>query len=47
MNLTLTPAQRAKSLLNKMTLDEKFTMIHGHDGNYVGNVPENARLGIP
>lgn len=30
-----------------MTLDEKFHMIHGTVGEYVGNTPHNKRLGIP
>ena len=31
-----------------MTLEEKFELIHGSkSGPYVGNTPQNARLGIP
>ncbi len=30
-----------------MTLDEKFDMLHGIKGPYVGNTPENKRLKIP
>jgi beta-glucosidase len=30
-----------------MTEDEKFTLIHGSPGPYVGNVPAIERLGIP
>jgi len=30
-----------------MTLDEKFEMIHGTLGEYIGNTPSNQRLGIP
>jgi beta-glucosidase len=44
---SLQPARRAELLLAAMTLDEKITMVHGGRGGYVGNVPANARLGIP
>jgi len=41
----------AKSLLDKMTLDEKISFLHGHPSensqNYVGYVTGNSRLGIP
>lgn len=47
MNKNLTPAERAKVLLQKMLLSEKLDMLHGCDGKYVGNVKENKRLGIP
>ncbi len=43
----ITPEERAKQLLAKMTVDEKITMLHGAKGDYVGNVPANTRLGIP
>jgi hypothetical protein len=32
-------AAMAKATLAKMTSDEKFTMVHGAGGGYVGNVP--------
>ena len=47
LNKNLTPEERAKLLLGQMTLDEKLFMVHGHQGQYVGNVPANTRLGIP
>jgi beta-glucosidase len=47
MDTTLTPDGRAEILILQMTLDEKIAMVHGLDGSYVGNVPGNARLGIP
>ena len=36
-------------LLSAMTLDEKISMLHGHEGetDYVGFVPGNERLRIP
>jgi beta-glucosidase len=30
-----------------MLLSEKIDMLHGADGNYIGNIKENKRLGIP
>ena len=47
MNTNLTPEERAKQLLSQMTSDEKFTMVHGADSQYVGYIPKNDRLGIP
>eukprot|EP00055_Hartaetosiga_balthica_P011579 m.53075 g.53075 ORF g.53075 m.53075 type:complete len:739 (-) comp7652_c0_seq1:124-2340(-) len=47
MNVKDDPESRAEKLLSQMTLDEKITMVHGWQGGYVGNVPENTRLGIP
>jgi beta-glucosidase len=47
MNRADPPAQRAKALLAQMNLNEKLTMLKGTLGNYVGNIPENTRLGIP
>lgn len=41
------PETRAKKLLKEMTLDEKIVMMHGSPGPYIGNVPQNTRLGIP
>lgn len=46
-NTTLLPEQRASLLLAQMTLEEKIAMVHGVPGSYVGNVTNNARLGIP
>jgi len=42
-----TPRQRAEAMLAKMNTTEKFLMIHGSPGRYVGNVPAIPRLGIP
>lgn len=47
MDRSLQPTRRAELLLAAMTLDEKIVMVHGIKGGYVGNVPANARLGIP
>jgi beta-glucosidase len=50
-NRTLSPDQRADSLIAAMTLDEKITLMHGVDPMpqkaYVGFVPGILRLGIP
>eukprot|EP00040_Diaphanoeca_grandis_P010532 m.53956 g.53956 ORF g.53956 m.53956 type:complete len:589 (-) comp21843_c2_seq1:98-1864(-) len=43
----LTPIDEAKALVNKMTLDEKLGLLHGHDGPAVGNTVGCPRLGIP
>lgn len=46
-----TARDRADSLLAKMTLDEKIALVHGNGFRfgvgYAGQVPANARLGIP
>lgn len=42
-----TPRARALALVARMNLTEKIAMLHGSSGPYVGNVPGNARLGIP
>ncbi len=49
MDTSLPPAQRASLLVAQMTLDEKIAMVHGTGQQipYVGNVTNNARLGIP
>lgn len=51
MNKSLSPVQCANLLIEKMTLDEKITMVHGVSPipvkGYVGYVPGNERLGIP
>ncbi len=47
MNTALTPDQRADALIAQMTLSEKLAMLSGVSGSYVGNIPANARLGIP
>jgi len=44
---TLPPIDRARMLLNEMTLDEKLGMVHGYNGPYVGNVQQISRLNIP
>jgi beta-glucosidase len=43
-----TPSDRAWEMVKKMNLTEKITMLHGHpNGDYVGNIAGNERLGIP
>lgn len=56
---SLSPEHRARALVEKMTLDEKLVYLHGPSSGpccecnssvlcaYTGNVPANARLGIP
>jgi hypothetical protein len=44
---SLSPAQRAAALVSQMNLTEKIDMLHGWEGDYVGNVIGNSRLGIP
>jgi beta-glucosidase len=40
--------QKVNALLNRMTMDEKLSMVHGWPGSpYVGYVPAIPRLGIP
>jgi beta-glucosidase len=46
-NTTLSASQRATLLLGAMSFGEKTAMVHGAGGAYVGNIPANARLGIP
>jgi beta-glucosidase len=50
-NKTLSASQRASLLLAQMTFSEKATMVYGTAGptgsNYVGNIANNTRLGIP
>lgn len=50
-NTTLSASQRATLLLGAMTFNEKVAMVSGTAGpagsNYVGNVVNNTRLGIP
>ncbi|AGL14242.1 glycoside hydrolase family 3 C-terminal domain-containing protein [Actinoplanes sp. N902-109] len=44
----LAPAQRAEALLQRMTRDEKLTLLHGGSAcGYVGCVDGIERLGIP
>jgi beta-glucosidase len=38
---------KAKALVDKMTLDEKTTLITGGDGRCVGNTGAVPRLGVP
>ena len=53
MDVSKSPAERAKLLIAEMRLDEKLIMLHGvpngKDGDvvYVGLVKGNHRLGIP
>lgn len=50
-NTTLSARQRATLLLAQMTFSEKAAMVSGTAGptgsNYVGNIANNTRLGIP
>ena len=50
-NTTLSASQRATLLLAQMTFSEKAAMVYGVAGptgsNYVGNIANNTRLGIP
>ena len=50
-NATLSASQRATLLLAQMTFSEKAAMVSGTAGptgsNYVGNIANNTRLGIP
>ncbi len=46
-NATLPSTQRAALLLGAMNYGDKVAMIAGASGSYVGNIPANARLGIP
>jgi len=45
--LSATPSERAAAMVANMNLTEKLTMMHGHYGQYVGNIYGNDRLGIP
>ncbi len=47
MRTSMSPEERAQTLLSAMTTEEKLTMLHGTSGSYVGNVAGNERLGIP
>lgn len=44
---SLSPARRAGALLAAMTQAEKLAMVSGGPAGYIGNIPANARLGIP
>ena len=50
-NTTFSASQRASLLLAQMTFSEKAAMVYGVAGptgsNYVGNIANNTRLGIP
>ena len=50
-NTTLSASQRATLLVGVMTFGEKVAMVNGTAGpagsNYVGNITNNTRLGIP
>ena len=50
-NTTLSASQRAALLVGAMTFNEKVAMVNGTAGptgsNYVGNIANNTRLGIP
>src|SRR5208337_5222303 len=50
-NTTLSANQRATLLVGAMTFGEKVAMVNGTAGpagsNYVGNIANNTRLGIP
>ncbi|EOD29796.1 hypothetical protein EMIHUDRAFT_468499 [Emiliania huxleyi CCMP1516] len=47
MSTADTPAQRAATLVQHMTLAEKIQLTHGSCGGYVGNVCGIGRLGVP
>ncbi len=47
MNPRDPPEARAKALLAKMNLTEKCNLFYGDEGDYIGNVNANTRLGIP
>jgi beta-glucosidase len=46
-NITLSANQRATLLAGAMSFSEKAALVYGASGSYVGNIPANARLGIP
>jgi len=50
-NITLSASQRASLLVGAMSFNEKVAMVNGTAGpagsNYVGNITNNTRLGIP
>jgi len=46
-NTTLSANQRASLLVSAMTFNELATMVAAGSGSYVGNIPNNSRLGIP
>src|SRR5690348_17605235 len=50
-NTTLSASQRAGLLLSQMTFSEKAAMVYATAGptgsNYIGNIANNTRLGIP
>ena len=50
-NTTLSASQRATLLVGAMSFNEKVAMVNGTAGpagsNYVGNIANNTRLGIP
>ena len=50
-NTTLSASQRASLLLAQMTFSEKAAMVYATAGpagsNYIGNIANNTRLGIP
>src|ERR1700720_3252623 len=46
-NTTLSASQRASLLVSAMTFNELATMVAAGGGSYVGNIPNNSRLGIP
>eukprot|EP01032_Pedospumella_encystans_P034705 gene34705-39237_t len=45
--LAASASERAAAMLAQMNSTEKFAMMHGHFGVYVGNIYGNERLGIP
>ena len=50
LTLTLsspTPSERAHALTNKLSLQEKISLVHGIPGDYVGNTPSITRLSVP
>jgi hypothetical protein len=47
MNKSLSAIERTEKLIEAMSLDQKFHMIHGGLGRYIGNVPAIPELSIP
>lgn len=47
MRVTDDPASRAHALVARMNLTEKINMLYGVNGEYVGTIQGNTRLGIP
>jgi hypothetical protein len=46
-DMVMSPRDRAVEMVAQMSLSEKFAMMAGRPGVYVGNIVGNDRLGIP